>query len=208
LNRSDRSFGLSLLAVGAAALLWYLLFVLKPLNFWLEMSLSILALALFAFLAKRDLFSLGRLEPRHLAVGLVSFALLYLVFFVGNIVSGWILPFKDSQISMVYGNKAQASPLVIGLLLLFVIGPGEELFWRGFVQTRFAEKFGPNRGYVLAAAVYGGVHLITGNFMLVLAALVCGFYWGYLYKRGRSLIPVLISHALWDLTIFVLLPLK
>ncbi len=208
MNRTDRSFGLSLLAVGVAALLWYLLFVLKPLNFWLEMSLSILALVLFALLAKRDLLSLGRLEPRHLAVGVATFALLYLVFFLGNIVSGWILPFKDSQISMVYGNKAQASPLVIGLLLLLVIGPGEELFWRGFVQTRFAQKFGPNRGYVLAAAVYGGVHLITGNFMLVLAALVCGFYWGYLYKRGGSLIPVLISHALWDLTIFVLLPLK
>lgn len=191
-----------------AGILWFFLFVVKPMNFWLEMSLSLAALVFFALVVQRDLFSLGRLTLRHLAVGVLSFLLLYLIFYVGNIVTGYILPFKNTQVSMVYSNRAQAAPWLIGVLLLLVIAPGEEFFWRGFIQRQFSEKFGAQWGWILGALAYGGVHLITGNAMLVIAALVCGFYWGFLYKNEKSLWPVLISHALWDFTIFVLFPLK
>lgn len=32
-------------------------------------------------------------------------------------------------------------------------------------------------------------------------------YWGWLYKKEKSLLPVIISHGIWDLTIFVIFPL-
>lgn len=190
-----------------ATILWYLLFVIKPMNFWLQMSLSISALVLMSLVFNRDIFKIGKLTIRHILIGISSAILLYIIFYLGNIVSGFIFPFKDSQVLSVYSNKSNGNLILIGSLLFFVIGPGEEIYWRGFIQNTLSKKIGETRGYILSVLLYAGVHIITGNVMLVIAALVCGIYWGWLYKKEKSLIPVIISHAIWDLTIFVILPL-
>jgi len=190
-----------------ATILWYLLFVIKPMNFWLQMSLSISALVLMSLVFNRDIFKIGKLTIRHILIGISSAILLYIIFYLGNIVSGFIFPFKDSQVLSVYSNKSNGNLILIGSLLFFVIGPGEEIYWRGFIQNTLSKKIGETRGYILSVLLYAGVHIVTGNVMLVIAALVCGIYWGCLYKKEKSLIPVIISHAIWDLTIFVILPL-
>lgn len=195
-----------LFTIGIAAILWYLTFIVKPLNFWLEMSLSIIALGILAYILDKDVLDLGKVSLRHLGIGILSAVGLYLIFYFGNIISGYLFPFKDSQISLIYGNKAQGSLVLIGILLFCIIGPGEEIYWRGFIQKTLEKKFGENKGYILAALLYAFVHIVTWNFMIVLASLVCGLYWGWFYKKEKSLLPVIISHALWDVTIFVLLP--
>ena len=50
--------------------------------------------------------------------------------------------------------------------------------------------------------------MVALNFMLLVAAAICGLFWGLIYQRERSLVPVIISHSLWDLIIFVLYPLS
>jgi hypothetical protein len=42
--------------------------------------------------------------------------------------------------------------------------------------------------------------------MLILAAAVCGVFWGWLYLRFRSPLLNVVSHAVWDLLVFVILP--
>lgn len=206
-EKQRQGLGYLFFTVITAAVLFYIMFVIKPMNFWIEMSLTIMFLVFLAFLSKRDLFSLGKLGSREILLGILSALVLYIVFYIGNIISGLILPFKDVEISMVYGNKAQGSLVMIGLLLLLIIGPCEEIFWRGFIQNTLMIRLGENKGYIAASFLYAGVHIATGNFMLIMAALVCGIFWGFIYKKGRNLVPVVISHALWDLTIFVLLPI-
>lgn len=206
-NLDNRQYKYSLISLVVAAVLWYAMFVVKPINFWLEMSLSILILVSMALTIKKDTLKLGKFKTRYIIVGIASAIILYLIFYAGNIISGYIIPFKDSQISSVYGNKAQGSLAIIGLVLFFIIGPGEEIYWRGFIQNLFEKKFGENKGYIIASSLYTAAHLVTGNLMLIIAALVCGFFWGYICKKEKSLISVIISHALWDLTIFVLLPI-
>jgi hypothetical protein len=44
--------------------------------------------------------------------------------------------------------------------------------------------------------------------MLLVAAAVCGFFWGWLYQREQSLIPVIVSHSIWDVLVFILFPLN
>jgi len=190
-----------------ATILWYLLFVIKPLNFWLEMSLSISTLVIMSLVFNKDNFRIGRLTLRHILIGIFSAIGLYLIFYLGNIITGYLFPFKDSQVLSVYSNRSNGNLIWIGLLLLFVIGPGEEIYWRGFIQNTLSKKLGENKGYIISVLLYAGVHIITGNVMLVIAALVCGIYWGWLYKKEKSLLPVIISHAIWDLTIFVIFPL-
>lgn len=190
-----------------AAILWYLLFVIKPFNFWLEMSLSISSLVLMALIFNKDHFKFGRLTIRQILIGIFSALALYAIFYLGNILTGFIFPFKDSQVLSVYSNRSNGNLIWIGLLLLLIIGPGEEIYWRGFIQNTLSAKMGEKKGYVISVLLYAGVHIITGNVMLVIAALVCGIFWGWLYKKEKSLLPVIISHAIWDLTIFVIFPL-
>lgn len=190
-----------------ATILWYLLFVIKPMNFWLEMSLSISALVLMSLVFNKGNIKIERLTIRHILIGIFSAIALYIIFYLGNIITGYLFPFKDSQVLSVYSNRSKGSLVWIGLLLLFIIGPGEEIYWRGFIQNTLSKRMGENKGYIVSVLLYAGVHIITGNVMLVIAALVCGIFWGWLYKKEKSLLPVIISHAIWDLTIFVIFPL-
>jgi uncharacterized protein len=196
-----------------AALLWVEMFVLKNFNFWIEMTVAASLLAgLGLYINHRNgeaiNYRLYYFEPKFIVIGIISAALLYLVFYFGDIMSKVILPFADSQVVGVYSNKSLSDPMVIGLLLLFIIGPAEEVFWRGFVQDTLQEKFGDNKGWIIASLIYGGVHIVAMNLMLFMAALICGLFWGWIFKKYRSLWPGIISHALWDLTIFILLPVR
>jgi len=205
LNKTNSKYTVFTLVV--ATILWYLLFVVKPLNFWFEMSLSISTLVFLSLVFNRDSFTIKKLTLRHILIGISSAIVLYIIFYLGNIITGFLFPFKDSQVLSVYSNRSNGNLIWIGLLLLFVIGPGEEIYWRGFIQNTLSKKMGENKGYFISVLLYAGVHIITGNVMLVIAALVCGLFWGWLYKKEKSLLPVIISHAIWDLTIFVIFPL-
>ena len=202
------------LAAFLAVALFVPLFIFRaagPLDFWWWMSANlVLLLALSLLLDKGYLqFLIADLKSRTVlkaGAGLLAASLLYGVFFAGNALSRQILPFAGESISRVYHFKEGAAPTRIIALIFFLIGPGEELFWRGFLQRRFQVHFGGLIGWLLAAAVYAVVHAGSGNPMLVLAAAVCGLFWGFLFLRTRSLFLVAVSHTAWDLAVFILFP--
>jgi len=57
---------------------------------------------------------------------------------------------------------------------------GEELVWRGVVQTALARRLGPWRGVPIAALAYAVAHAPLGSPVLVVVALLCGMAWGAL----------------------------
>ena len=115
--------------------------------------------------------------------------------------------FARPQVDGIYSIKEGTSKVYIGLALLLLIGPAEEIFWRGYVQEHLQNKMGKNAGFIIATLVYTLIHIWSFNFMLVMAALVCGVCWGLLYRLDRKLLPALIvSHAVWDTCAFVLIP--
>ncbi|MGZ5555823.1 MAG: CPBP family intramembrane glutamic endopeptidase [Candidatus Aminicenantales bacterium] len=202
-------------AVGAlAAILFIALFRLRrlgPLDFWAWLALNIIIVVALAFLIdssytqriRQDLSS-GVL--RKAALGVVSAAALYALFAVGRIVALRIFPFAGAGIDNVYALRAGMPVLRVALLIGLVIGPGEELFWRGFFQERTGATTSRSYGFALTALLYTAVHLASGNMMLVLAAAVCGVFWGWLYSRFRSPVLNIISHTLWNLLVFVIFP--
>ncbi len=196
-----------------ASLFWIEMFVLKNFNFWIEMLFAAPLLAGISiyvnYKSGQDInFRLYYFKPSYILVGIISAAILYAVFFAGDRISALLFNFAQNQVTGIYGNKSLLNPATIGLLLFFIIGPAEEIFWRGFVQDTLARKFGENKGWIIASLIYGGVHIFAMNFMLFMAALICGLFWGYIFKKYKSLWPGIISHALWDLTIFILLPVR
>jgi membrane protease YdiL (CAAX protease family) len=202
-------------SVGLAFVLWGGIFVLKPFNFWFMLTFSTFLLAAIAFLLGRPLPLSREFTARNVLLGVVLAALLYAVFYAGNqflkMVSGLfpaLLPDRAGNIASVYANLGGLSPAVVSLLLFFPIGFGEEVFWRGFVQRRLSERWSAGLAFVVTSLLYTGIHLGTGNPVLILAALTCGLFWGGFYWATGSLVPVLVSHMLWDPFIFVIAPIK
>ena len=141
-----------------------------------------------------------------IGMGILSALLLYVVFAIGNLLSKSIFFFAESGIQDVYAFKMNASRFRIAVLMIFIIGPGEEIFWRGFLQRSLQNQTSKYLGFILATGFYTLVHLGSGNIMLVLAAGVCGLFWGYLYLKYGSITLNVISHTLWDVTVFLWLP--
>jgi uncharacterized protein len=196
------------ITIAAAFLLWFFTFSLTLGNFWLKLTFSACLLAMVGLgYSRGELKSLFAFRMRHLWVGIGSALVLYGIFWVGKEAANLLFPFAPGQIASVYKTKTQLDAVLIGLLLLFLMGPAEEIYWRGFVQHRLAERYGLKTGFLWTAGAYTLIHIVSWNFMLLLAAGVCGLFWGFLYQRERNLIPVVISHALWDVMIFVLFPM-
>ncbi len=145
---------------------------------------------------------------QKIGLGVLSAAVLYGVFFAGNIAARTMFSSGAQGIDAIYGFKQGASVARISLLIVLLIGPGEELFWRGFVQRRLAAHRGRWVGMVVACALYTLMHLGSLNPMLILAAVVCGAVWGLLYLRFRSLALNVVSHVLWDAAVFLIFPLE
>jgi len=198
-----------------ALLLFVPLFATKgvgPLDFWWWLAGNIIVLLAVVQIAddqwRRRIIADIRDRPgRKVLFGLLSAAALYVVFWLGNHVMRALFARAGSDITAVYAFKDQAPTLRIVLLMVLVIGPGEELFWRGFLQHRLESAYSGPVGFLLATAAYTAVHLAGGNPILVLAAAVCGLAWGWLYLRYRSMLLNVISHTIWDIAVFLLLPL-
>ena len=94
----------------------------------------------------------------------------------------------------------------IAARLAAVIGPAEELYWRGLVQEELTRRLGPVRGAAAAAAIYGGAHVATGNPTLVGAATVAGGAWSALAALGVPMPALVVSHVVWDIWIFLVRP--
>ena len=177
-------------------------------NFWVTMTCAGLTLTVYAFMCDRNGFGKpSDYISSQALLGLEMAVVLWGVFWVGDKLSQLLFSFARGQVNLIYGMKDGSSAILIALALLFVIGPAEEFFWRGFVQRRLMERFGEWGGFALALSAYTFIHIWSFNFMLICAAAVCGFCWGIVYKIKPSLLPALvISHALWDVAAFIIFP--
>ena len=133
---------------------------------------------------------------------------LWCVFWVGDKLSSMIFGFARPQVDLIYGIKEGISPYLLSALLLFLIGPAEEIFWRGYVQNSLTELKGGNFALIVTTAVYTLVHVPSLNFMLVMAAMTAGIVWGLLYRFFPERLPaIVVSHCLWDAAVFVWFPI-
>ncbi len=191
--------------------LWAVMF--SPLSsayvsFWWTMTASALALTAFATLYRPQWLREVSLSPAEIGVGLVLAALLWLVFWAGNKVSALILPFARAQVNLIYMLKSGQPAWLIALLMLLVIGPAEEIFWRGYVQRTLSQRFSPDAGLVATVLLYAFVHAVSCNLMLVCSALVAGLAWSLFYRLfPRRLGALIVWHAVWDVAVFVIFPI-
>lgn len=202
-------------------ILWVVMFspwTAPHVNFWVAMSVSGLMLMAISFFVGCTKINKRELTLNNILIGVVTAAALWGVFWLGNFLSTRWFGFAQGQINSIYDMKNGSNALIVGVLLLFVIGPAEEIFWRGYFQRSIDEIFEKSpkiksgtwrwlAPVLITAFVYAIVHVISFNFMLIMAALVCGIFWGFMYRFTKSIVPLIVCHALWDVSVFIIFPI-
>jgi len=199
------------LAICIAAVLWFVMFspwTAPHVNFWVMMTFSGLTLTAYSTWASPGWWKDIRLDLNNILIGVALAAVLWGVFWVGDKLSSLMFDFARPQVDMIYGMKEGENPWVLTALMLLIIGPAEEIFWRGYLQKSFSKKWNPNMGFVVTSLMYSLVHVSKFNFMLIMAAAVAGFVWGLAYRfYPEKFGAILLSHALWDCAVFIWFPI-
>lgn len=198
-------------AIILAAILWFVMFsrwTSPHINFWYVMALAAGVLTSLSFIFRKDWKTQFTFDVKDVALGVGSAIVLWGVFYLGNEISTLLFDFAHPQVNDVYAMKDAQNQMILALALLFWIGPAEEIFWRGYVQRTLSEsKLGDMKAFIITTLIYAFVHIWAFNFMLFMAALICGVFWGFIYMKNRNLLTVLISHAIWDVAVFILFPI-
>ncbi len=184
---------------------WALTFGLSAGNFWLKIGFSVIFISLYSLIWQRPKISF---RFNSILWGSISSLLLYIIFLIGNKFASYIFTGSNSQVENIYSLGMGTNKILVFLLLFFITGPGEEIFWRGFIQDRLMVKWGYLRGYLVTTIIYSGVHIFSGNSILILASFVAGAFWGLLYLWKRDLLIQMFSHSLWGAVIFIFAPIQ
>jgi membrane protease YdiL (CAAX protease family) len=193
-----------------AIIFWFVMFspwTKEYVNFWLTMTAAGITLTLMSAFLGKDFKKQFSLSLKDVLIGLGSAVVLYVVFFLGDFFSKLLFDFAKDQVGQIYMMKEGENPLLLSLLLIFLIGPAEEIFWRGYVQRMLEPKFGSWVALIVTTLIYTLVHIWSFNFMLIMSAMVCGAFWGLLYKYNKNLVTLIVSHAVWDVSVFILFPI-
>jgi uncharacterized protein len=190
-------------ALVAMAVVYPAAFRFQVVPFWSAM----VALSAFSWWAAWHPYLRTRLRPtrRLVAMGLTSGVGLYLVFCAGAVaVQGTAL---WSPIQEVLELTRTTAPAAAALVIVFATSPSEEVLWRGAVFARLTRRYGPGwRPLVATCVLYALFVGLSGSPVLVLAALVCGAVWTRQRQVTGSIVPSLVSHALWSLLMFLYIP--
>ena len=115
-----------------------------------------------------------------------------------------------NQLSQVGLEHPEVLLLIVPASLLLV-GPGEELLFRGVVQGTLRRAFGPVVAVTLAAAIFASVHYlaVTGGVGARLTTIAILFLpslvFGAAYERTGNLVVPALVHGLYNSTLAVLL---
>lgn len=143
----------------------------------------------------------------YLSYGILSGLALYAIFWLGNFfIDFFNLPFSKAVESLY--KRLSPTHFWHYIALLLVIIPGEEIFWRNFIQKRIRKHASTVASILISAFMYASVQIYSGSALLVFAALVSGLFWGILYAWKRSLPLVIISHLIFDLFLLIIYPLN
>lgn len=123
---------------------------------------------------------------------------------IGSLIAVLTEVFGDGEV----GGEGPDVSLTVGSLavalgLSLVAGLSEEVVYRAYGITRLEELGMPRAAMVVPWAVWTLQHLYAG----ILAPLVVGAVgatWVWLYRWKRSIWPLVVAHALYDIGVFAL----
>ncbi|MCY4730216.1 CPBP family intramembrane metalloprotease [Natronomonas gomsonensis] len=111
------------------------------------------------------------------------------------------------------GELGQQDPrifLVLIVLAFVLIGPGEELLFRGIIQSRLRETFSAPVGLALATAIFAAAHAgslsgpTSGVALTITLLFFPGLVFAITYEMTDNVVVPAIIHGLYNATLFAL----
>jgi len=111
-------------------------------------------------------------------------------------------PAQNQGAQMTLQNPSIIPVMIVAMLL--VVGPCEEILFRGVIQSRAREAFSAAPAILLAAAVFAPAHVVslTGGVGAMLTTIsilfVPSLIFGAVYEYTRNLVVVALMHGLYN----------
>ena len=172
----------------------------------LGMLAGVVAALLFISLSNDSLRDYGFRWPASVAnLLLTTLAMIGIAFGTFFLLEPLLEPFFGAPNFDIFEPLAGNLPLYLTMLAMSWVGAafGEEVIYRGFIQTRLALAAGDNDlgwwiGIVVQAGIFAMLHLYQG-WTGVIEIFAFGIAVGWLYRvSGRSLLPLILAHGIID----------
>ncbi|GAA0727662.1 CPBP family intramembrane metalloprotease [Halorubrum trueperi] len=127
--------------------------------------------------------------------------LLGLLIVASRVISSLGLESAENQVVTV-GQQNPTAFLILIPLSFLLVGPGEELLYRGLVQGTLRETLHPTRAIVLASALFASIHLFSlsgeGKLVYVGIAFVLALVLGATYEYTDNLVVPALIHGAYN----------
>jgi membrane protease YdiL (CAAX protease family) len=129
---------------------------------------------------------------------------------IGTLVTNGVIGETESALGQIVA-AAPVYALLFAALSVLLVAPAEELLFRGAIQGRLRETFGPAAAIGVASLLFASIHVL--GFVVVSAATVLillsaqfvgGLVMGYAYERTGNLTVPMGIHAVYNTLAFVL----
>ena len=107
---------------------------------------------------------------------------------------------SDAQEIVMLGNQYSPNQVLllysaIAIYKYVLTATGEEMYWRGIMQTELTERLHPRVALVVSSLLFGAWHIPNNGLGSSIGATVAGGYLGYRYKsNGYDLGEVIATH--------------
>jgi membrane protease YdiL (CAAX protease family) len=153
--------------------------------------------------------SLFKPSTKSVAIGLASAAALYLLFLIGNLAVVRLHPLGVGAQAekAIYGLIASPGyPLLLQVAVLGFDAVGFESYFRGTLQKGITPRLGVLAPFAVAA-LDAAAHIPSFNLLWIVATFLADLVWGLTYYYTRDLTSSMTSHLVWDIAIFLLVPI-
>ncbi|MDG6904863.1 MAG: CPBP family intramembrane metalloprotease [Nitrososphaerota archaeon] len=143
----------------------------------------------------------------HVILAVIVAVILYLVFVAGNlgIHTFQLSGFSSSGEQSIY-NLFNNVPLPILLIVLVLDALGFESYFRGILLASFSSRL-RIASVFLAAAIDASIHFASLNPLFPATTFIADSVWGFYYYKTNDLYSTILCHFIWDIMIFVLIPI-
>ncbi|MGQ9543043.1 MAG: lysostaphin resistance A-like protein [Candidatus Bathyarchaeia archaeon] len=154
---------------------------------------------------RRSRASLRHLGFRRISIA-VSFgmALLALVMLISAATVAWLQSIilgpdpSEQAFTRLVSPRNPLQLLLLVTLSMVLVGPVEELFFRGYIQQGLEESLGRVKGWILASTLFGLMHGLNIT-RAIAPTLVAGLLLGFVWQRlGRNTTAVALTHGIYD----------
>lgn len=94
----------------------------------------------------------------------------------------------------------------ISVYMLVFVALGEELLFRGLIQTSLSKYFGPWQGVIFSSVIFAVMHTVWRSPLEIGFTFAAGVLLGYTYKKTGSLAPGIAIHTLDNILLLAVMP--